>query len=155
MIKLHAPVSYISTHPCRLRSVFLPTARYSKCCLPYWFFNTLYVLGWSVCVRLHCCWYNAELLQLFAVYLPSLYLNVIYDYPALNRRNKIYFAHIFKCLHVTETSIRNLTGVKHGWFLRLLTTIYDPIVYKIWDCRCFTNIWASMACYRHNFTSLN
>jgi hypothetical protein len=33
-----------------------------------------------------------------------------------------------------------------------LTTICEPTVYKMCEPRCLTTLWASMACYRDNFT---
>jgi hypothetical protein len=53
-------------------------------------------------------------------------------------------------------SIQTLTET--GWPARKadnLTTICEPIVYKMWKPRCPTTLWASMACYRDSFTLLN
>jgi hypothetical protein len=33
-----------------------------------------------------------------------------------------------------------------------LTSICEPIVYKMWDPRRLTTLWASTACYRDSFT---
>jgi hypothetical protein len=33
-----------------------------------------------------------------------------------------------------------------------LTVICEPIVYKMWEPRRFTTLWASTACYRDSFT---
>jgi hypothetical protein len=34
----------------------------------------------------------------------------------------------------------------------ILTAICDPIVYKMWELRRLTNLWACRACYRDSFT---
>jgi hypothetical protein len=55
---------------------------------------------------------------------------------------------------LTETNTRNLPGGK-GWPARKadnLTAIYEPTVYKMWDPRPLTPLWALMACYRDSFT---
>jgi hypothetical protein len=33
------------------------------------------------------------------------------------------------------------------------TAICEPIVYKMWESRCLTTLWASMAWYRDSFVS--
>jgi hypothetical protein len=33
-----------------------------------------------------------------------------------------------------------------------LTAICEPTVYKMWEPRRLTTLWASTACYRHSFT---
>jgi hypothetical protein len=33
-----------------------------------------------------------------------------------------------------------------------LTAIYEPIIYKMWEPRRLTTLWASTACYRDSFT---
>jgi hypothetical protein len=33
-----------------------------------------------------------------------------------------------------------------------LTAICEPTVYKIWESRYLTSLWASTACYKDNFT---
>jgi hypothetical protein len=35
-----------------------------------------------------------------------------------------------------------------------LTSIYEPIVEKMWESRRLTNLWASEVCYRDSFTFL-
>jgi hypothetical protein len=35
-----------------------------------------------------------------------------------------------------------------------LTVIYEPSVYKMWEPRRLTTLWAFMATYRHSFTLL-
>jgi hypothetical protein len=35
-----------------------------------------------------------------------------------------------------------------------LTAICEPIVWKMWELRRLTTLWASMACYRDSFTFL-
>ena len=35
-----------------------------------------------------------------------------------------------------------------------LTSICEPIVWKMWEPRCLTTLWAFMACYRNRFTFL-
>jgi hypothetical protein len=55
---------------------------------------------------------------------------------------------------LTEISTKNLLGGK-GWPARKadnLTAICEPIVYKMWEPRRLTTLWASMACYRDSFT---
>jgi hypothetical protein len=57
---------------------------------------------------------------------------------------------------LTEMSTRNLPAVK-GWPARKtdnLTDICEPIVYKMWEPRRLTTLWASTACYRDSFTFL-
>jgi hypothetical protein len=56
---------------------------------------------------------------------------------------------------LTEMSTRNLPGGK-GWTALeadKLIAICEPIVWKIWDPRCLTTLWASTACYRYSFIS--
>jgi hypothetical protein len=56
---------------------------------------------------------------------------------------------------LTEISTRNLLGGK-GLPTRKadnLTAICEPIVYKIWEPRRLTTLWASAVCYRDRFTS--
>jgi hypothetical protein len=55
---------------------------------------------------------------------------------------------------LTEMSTRNLSEGK-GQPARIadnLTPICEPIVYKMWEPRCLTTQWASMACYRDSFS---
>jgi hypothetical protein len=49
---------------------------------------------------------------------------------------------------------RNLPGSKGRPALRAdnLTAICEPIVYKMWEPRRVTTLWAFTACYRDNFT---
>jgi hypothetical protein len=52
-----------------------------------------------------------------------------------------------------EMSTRNLTGRK-GRPARgadILTAICELIVYKMWEPRLLTTLWASTACYRDSF----
>jgi hypothetical protein len=54
----------------------------------------------------------------------------------------------------TEMSTRNLPGGR-GLPARgadNLTAIFESIVYKIWEPRRLTTLWAFMACYRDSFT---
>jgi hypothetical protein len=59
---------------------------------------------------------------------------------------------------LTEISTRNLPGVKGRPAGRLarkadsLTTLYEPIVWKTWEPRRLTTLWASTASYRDSFT---
>jgi hypothetical protein len=55
---------------------------------------------------------------------------------------------------LTEMSTRNLPGGKRRPAVRAdkLTTICVPIVWKMWEPRSLTSVWASKACYRDNFT---
>jgi hypothetical protein len=56
---------------------------------------------------------------------------------------------------LTEMRARNLPGGK-GWLTRKadnLTVICEPTVYKTWEPRRLTNVWASMACYKDGFGS--
>jgi hypothetical protein len=51
-------------------------------------------------------------------------------------------------------STTNLPGGK-GWPAREadnLTTICEPIVYKMWEPQRLTTLWAFAACYRDSFT---
>jgi hypothetical protein len=54
---------------------------------------------------------------------------------------------------LTKMNTRNLPGAK-GWAARKadLTAICGPIVYKMWEPRRLTTLWASTACYRDSFT---
>jgi hypothetical protein len=57
---------------------------------------------------------------------------------------------------LTEMNTRNLPGGK-GRPARVannLTAICEPIVYKMWEPRRLTTLWASTACYRDSFTFL-
>jgi hypothetical protein len=55
---------------------------------------------------------------------------------------------------LTEMSTRNLPGCKGRPARRAdnLTSICEPIVYKMWKPQRRTTLWASMACYRDSFT---
>jgi hypothetical protein len=55
---------------------------------------------------------------------------------------------------LTEMSTRNLPGGKEqpARTVDNLTAICEPIVYIMWDPQRLTTLWASMACYRDNFT---
>jgi hypothetical protein len=55
---------------------------------------------------------------------------------------------------LTEMSTMNLPGGK-GWPTRKadnLIAICEPIVYKMWEPRRLTTLWASTACYKDRFT---
>jgi hypothetical protein len=55
----------------------------------------------------------------------------------------------------TEMSTRNLPGsrgVKRGPHVRLTTVIFEPIVWKMWDSRSLTTLWAFSAYYGDSFT---
>jgi hypothetical protein len=39
-----------------------------------------------------------------------------------------------------------------GTALLKLTAIFEPIVWKMWEPRRLTTLWASTTCYRENFT---
>jgi hypothetical protein len=55
---------------------------------------------------------------------------------------------------LTEMSTRNLPGGK-GWPAReadSLTAICERIVYKMWESRRLTTLWAFTACYGDSFT---
>jgi hypothetical protein len=58
---------------------------------------------------------------------------------------------------LTEMSTGNLPGGK--WRLARtadkLTAICEPIVYKMWEPRRLTTVWAFTACYRDSFTFTN
>jgi hypothetical protein len=55
---------------------------------------------------------------------------------------------------LTEMSTRNLPGVKKrpARKANFLTAVCEPIVYKMWESRRLTTVWASTACYRDSFT---
>jgi hypothetical protein len=56
---------------------------------------------------------------------------------------------------LTDISTRNLPGSK-GLSVRKadnLTAICEPIVYKMWEPRRLTTLWAFTAYYRDTFTS--
>jgi hypothetical protein len=52
---------------------------------------------------------------------------------------------------LTEMSTRDIPGVKGGLLARKadnLTAICEPIVWRMWEPRRLTTLWASTACYR-------
>jgi hypothetical protein len=54
---------------------------------------------------------------------------------------------------LTEMSTRNIPGGKGRPARKAdLTAICEPIVYKIWEPRRLTTLWASTARYRDTFT---
>jgi hypothetical protein len=55
-----------------------------------------------------------------------------------------------------ETSTRWFLGAKRGRRVTLtnLTATCEPTLWKMWDPRLLTILWASMACYRDSFTFL-
>jgi hypothetical protein len=55
---------------------------------------------------------------------------------------------------LTEMSTMNLPGrkVRPARKADNLTAICEPIVYKMWEPRRLTTIWAFTACYRYRFT---
>jgi hypothetical protein len=55
---------------------------------------------------------------------------------------------------LTEMSTRNVLGVKGRPKRKAdnFTAICEPIVYKIWEPRRLTALWASTASYRYSFT---
>jgi hypothetical protein len=55
---------------------------------------------------------------------------------------------------LTEMSARNLPGGKGHPARKAdnLTSIFEPIVYKIWEARRLTALWVFTACYRDSFT---
>jgi hypothetical protein len=55
---------------------------------------------------------------------------------------------------LTEISTRNLPGDKEGPASKAdkPTVNCEPIVYKMWESQRLTTLWASMVCYRDNFT---
>jgi hypothetical protein len=57
---------------------------------------------------------------------------------------------------LTEMSTRNSPGGKErpARGFDNLTAIYEAIVYKMWEPRHLTTLWASTACYRDSFTFL-
>jgi hypothetical protein len=57
---------------------------------------------------------------------------------------------------LTEMSTRNLPGGKGRPARKAdnLTAICEPTVYKMWEPRRLTALWASTACYRDSFTLL-
>jgi hypothetical protein len=54
---------------------------------------------------------------------------------------------------LTEMSTRNLPGGKGRPTRKadILTAICEPIVYKMWEPRRLTTLWASTACSRDTF----
>jgi hypothetical protein len=55
---------------------------------------------------------------------------------------------------LTEMSTRILPGGKGQLVCKAdnLTAICEPIVWKMWEPRRLTTIWASTTCYRDGFT---
>jgi hypothetical protein len=58
---------------------------------------------------------------------------------------------------LTEMSARNLPGGKGRPACKAdnLTAICEPTVWKIWEPRCLTTVWAFTVCYRDSFTFLH
>jgi hypothetical protein len=56
---------------------------------------------------------------------------------------------------LTEMITRKLPGGKERPASKAdkLTAICEPIVYKMWESRRLTPLWASTACYREDFTT--
>jgi hypothetical protein len=54
----------------------------------------------------------------------------------------------------TEMSTRNLPRGKGRLAHKAdnLTAFCEPLIYKMWERRCVTTLWASMTCYRESFT---
>jgi hypothetical protein len=54
---------------------------------------------------------------------------------------------------LTKMSTKNLFGGKGRTAHKAdnLTAIYEPFVYKKWEPRCLTTLWASTACYRDSY----
>jgi hypothetical protein len=57
---------------------------------------------------------------------------------------------------LTEMSTRNLPGGKGRPTRKAenLTAICEALIQKMWELRRLTTLWASVACYRDNFTLL-
>jgi hypothetical protein len=55
---------------------------------------------------------------------------------------------------LTEMSARSLPAGKGQPVHKAddLTAICEPIIWKMWEPRCLTTLWTSMACYRDSFT---
>jgi hypothetical protein len=55
---------------------------------------------------------------------------------------------------LTEMSTTNLPGGKERPARKAdnLTAVCEPIVWKMWEPRRLTTLWASTACYRDSFT---
>jgi hypothetical protein len=55
---------------------------------------------------------------------------------------------------LTEMSTRNLSKGKERPLLKAdnLTAVCEPIVYKMWEPRRLTTLWAFTACYTDSFT---
>jgi hypothetical protein len=55
---------------------------------------------------------------------------------------------------LTEMRTRNLRGgkVRPAHKADNLTAICEPIIYKMWEPRDVTTLWAPTACYRDSFT---
>jgi hypothetical protein len=55
---------------------------------------------------------------------------------------------------LTEMSIRNLPAGKRRSARKAdnLTAIYEPVIWKMWEPRRLTTLWASTAYYRDSFT---
>jgi hypothetical protein len=53
---------------------------------------------------------------------------------------------------LTEMSTGNLPGGKGGRCADNLNAIYEPTVWKMWEPRRLTTLWASTARYRDSFT---
>jgi hypothetical protein len=52
---------------------------------------------------------------------------------------------------ITEMSTRNFPGGKGRPGLDKLSAISEPTIYKMWEPRRLTTLWASAACYRDSF----
>jgi hypothetical protein len=55
---------------------------------------------------------------------------------------------------LTEVNTRNFSGGKWRPARKAdnLTAICEPTVYKMWESRRLTTLWASTVCYRDSFT---
>jgi hypothetical protein len=55
---------------------------------------------------------------------------------------------------LTEMSTRNVPGGKRPLAREADTVICEPNVYKMWEPRRLTTLWAFTACYRDSYTFL-
>jgi hypothetical protein len=54
---------------------------------------------------------------------------------------------------LTEMSSRNIAGGEGRPALKAdISSIFEPIAYKMWELLRLTTLWASTACYRDSFS---
>jgi hypothetical protein len=101
---------------------------------------------------LPCCDPLASVLQHFSITGIIWYPKVIGLFNWPNPSSRIMA--LVSTQPLTEMSTRNLPVGKGRQARKAdnLIAICEPIIYKMWEPRRLTNLWASTACYRDSFT---